>query len=193
MGRPTTSALLWCDIESTGLDLAFDSILEVAFIVTDLDLQPITGYHEVIKPDRMAIARLQSNEVVLDMHKKSGLIHDMRSATMLLPEVEAEVIRMLEGQTALSPGEISLAGSGVANFDRPLIRQQLRKLDPWLTYYSYDIGVFRRMASLFNHGPVIPPVRESFQDGFKAHRALSDVKAHLAEAQAYRDWVKSTS
>lgn len=191
MGRPTTNALLWCDFETTGLDPAFDPILEVGCILTDLDLNPLAGYQEVIKPDREVIERLRGNDVVLNMHKESGLIHDMRTATATLQDAEAGICDMLKEQTAFDIGEVSLAGSGVASFDRLLIRYQMKDLEKWLTYYSYDIGVFRRLATLFNHGqPVVAPVRESFQDGFKAHRALADAKAHLAEAQRYREWVR---
>jgi oligoribonuclease len=190
MGKPTTNALLWVDIESTGLDPVFDSILEVGAILTDLDLVPISGYHEVIKPDRMAIERLRgAHDVVLSMHKESGLIKDMRTATVSLAEAEAELVRMVTA-TAFDYNEISLAGSGVAHFDRRVITHQMKDLDKWLTYYSYDIGVFRRMATLFNHGQqVIPPVRESYMEGFKAHRAWADVSAHLAEAKKFKDWV----
>lgn len=193
MVRPSTHALLWIDLETTGLDPVFDSILEVGAILTDLDLNPLAGYREMIKPDRVTVERLRSApDVVLQMHQESGLIKDLKNATVSLAEVEQELVRMLKEKTSFSPGEISLAGSGVAHFDRRVITHQMKELDRWLTYYSYDIGVFRRMATMFNHGQqVIPPIRESYQEGFKAHRAWGDVTAHHKEAVAFQQWVAS--
>lgn len=40
--------LLWVDLEMTGLDDLKDSILEVAAIVTDIELKPLEELHRVV-------------------------------------------------------------------------------------------------------------------------------------------------
>ena len=40
--------LLWLDLEMTGLDPVKDRILEVAAIATDMELNPVADYHEVV-------------------------------------------------------------------------------------------------------------------------------------------------
>lgn len=190
-------ALFWTDFETTGLptgnDFSNTQILEVAVIVTNFDLEPLVGYKEVVKLTKEGADRLRGEEFVLNMHKKSGLLQESaKVATATEAQVEAEIIKMLKEQTSFEPGEFMIAGSGVALFDFPLIKDRMPQLSKWLAYYPFDIGVQRRVAQILGKGRnFINPVNKSFQDGVKTHRAWDDVTAHLEEGkrwmQFYRD------
>lgn len=197
----TAHQLVWVDLETTGLPTEHDEcidfkdvhILEFAMIVTDraLNIESVGGYTEVIKMTRPAAEALKANDYVRNMHTKNGLIQDSIKATLSLAEVDAEIDRLLQSETAFEKREFAIAGSGVASFDLPLIKAKMPLLGSWLTYYSYDFGVYRRIARDLAGKDVINPVHSASYGDEKQHRAMADVEAHLREAQAYRDWVRS--
>lgn len=194
--KPYPSALAWVDIESTGLpegnDFSKVEILEIAVIVTDYDLKPHFGYVGVVgRNEDIDNALRSADPVVIEMHKTSGLLKDVRDGSDTLVQHEAEICGMFKTKTTQNKGEFVLAGSGVSHFDFPLIKAKMPEFASWLTYYCLDIGNTRRSAYILSGGrDVIPPVRESFQEGVKKHRALDDIKAHLKEAEAFREFYR---
>jgi oligoribonuclease (3'-5' exoribonuclease) len=191
MPKKYAKALGFVDIESDGLpdghDFSMVNILEFALIVTNMDLTPVAGYHEVVKMTRPAAERVSKNDLVKKMHQESGLLADSIKGTHTLAEVEQEAIETLQ-EKGIGHEELMLAGSGIAMFDFPLIKTHMPEFAKYLTYYPMDIGIHRRLVKIFAGVDLINPVTESFQDGVKKHRAYSDAEAHLKEASRARDY-----
>ncbi len=197
MAKPYPQRLAWIDLETDGLpdgnDFGVVNVLEFAMIVTDFALNPEAGYEEVIKLTREGAARIKANDYVKNMHAKSGLLQaSAREATMTLAEVEQAAIETLRA-TGLDKKEFMLAGSGVASFDYPLIKQKMPELASWFEYFTLDIGVLRRTIKVLAGRDLVRPVRESFEDGVKAHRARGDVEAHMKEAESFMEYFRSLS
>jgi oligoribonuclease (3'-5' exoribonuclease) len=196
---PYPSVLLWLDFETTALppegtnDYSDVHILEVAVIATDFDLKPYFGYHGVVQMNDEMKASLGRNPAVVEMHLKNGLLKESKESTDSLRMIESEIVGMLQNKTTQNKREFIIAGSGVAAFDHPLIKEKMPELASWLTYYPADIGVVRRMSKMLSGGKdVVTPVEESFADGVKAHRSLPDVKADIKLAGLFKDlfhWV----
>lgn len=189
--------LFWCDFETDGLpdgnDFGVVNVLEAAVIVTDFALNPEAGYEEVIKMTRAGADRIMKNDYVKRMHSESGLLQaSARESEFTLAEVEQNIIEVLK-ETTLDKGDFMIAGSGVAAFDFPLIKQKMPELASWLAYFPMDIGVLRRTVKVLAGKDLVAPVKESFEDGIKAHRALADVQAHIKEAESFRDYFRSQS
>lgn len=196
----TASHLLWLDVETDSgptihdevLDFSGVHIMEFAMLITDRSLNIDTdagGYHEQLRMTRATADTLKANPEILTMHGHSGLIQECIASEVTLADVDAEADRILTG-TGLNRGDLAIAGSGVAAFDLPLIRAKMPRLSAWLAYYPYDVGIFRRMTAAMADGYVVSPHLASYGE-FKEHRAMADVVAHLREAQAFRDWVRS--
>lgn len=189
-------ALFWVDLETTGLPVGNDfsssilSIMEVAVIVTDFDLTPYAGYTETIKLTKTAIEQLRANEYVRDMHKGSGLTRACVESTFSVADAESEIISMLRTATTFDKGEFMIAGSGVAQFDFPLIKEQMPELASWFAYYPFDIGIERRVSKILAGRDLVNPTAGSY-GASKAHRAEADVRAHIEEAGKYREWLRS--
>lgn len=171
---------LWLDLETTGLDPYTDSILETAITITSEDLEPIRVAEWLI-PERDCDWTDVLSPEVFDMHWQSGLIADLTDETQWLShyrpdEVEAGILCRIE--PFLENGKITLAGSGVASFDRLFIQEAWPDLYQKLNYWSLDIGVVRRFLSDVAgiDLPELGPVK---------HRAADDVAHHLAEARTY--------
>jgi len=83
--------LVWIDMEMSGLKPDSDSVLEVALIVTDKNLNlveesPVLVVHQ---PDTVLDAMDNWNK---GTHGKSGLIDKVKASTLGEAEVEAQMI-----------------------------------------------------------------------------------------------------
>lgn len=183
MSSKDVTHLAWLDTETTGLDKQRDPIIEIAVILTDMDLNRIKMYCTPIKTGKKFLdARLKDNEYVREMHTKNGLISCLESDAEwpTLEEAESRLTSMLAQYS--NPGEVMIAGSGVAQFDQQVIRLQMPNLDAWFAYYPMDIGVIRRFIKHTLRRPdLLLPEAES------PHRALEDAQRALQEARHYRD------
>jgi len=76
---PDWTRLVWVDCEMTGLDTKIDTLLEVAVIVTDSDLNIVAeGPNIVIHHPEEVITSM--NEWCIDHHGKSGLTQMVRDS-----------------------------------------------------------------------------------------------------------------
>jgi len=193
-------ALFWTDFETTGLpkgnDFSGVHILEVAVIITNFDLQPLTGYKEVIAMTRTAAEAIKGNDYVKNMHTKNGLIAASVAAARsesphTTADVEGELLDLIRENTTFGKGEFMIAGSGVAAYDHPLIKEKMPRLAEYLAYYPLDIGIQRRMALILaGNRELVNPTPRSYQDGQKEHRAWEDVQAHIEEARRWMEFYR---
>ena len=86
--------LIWVDIETTGLDINKDVILEISIVATDTDLMILDFINLAIKTKEFWL--LGMGKVCTDMHTKNGLIERCRSTKDTLTSVETKCIEFLE-------------------------------------------------------------------------------------------------
>ena len=80
---PDWTRLVWVDCEMTGLDTKIDTLLEVAVLVTDSDLNIVAeGPNLVIHHPDEVLARM--NDWCIQHHGKSGLTEMVRDSTIRL-------------------------------------------------------------------------------------------------------------
>lgn len=196
VGYPTS--LLWCDFETTtvqkGNDFSEVYPMEVSFLLTDLyfPFDKYFLYSEVVAPNRAALASLRGNPSVVSMHNQSGLIEAWKAADPVntVGKIEENVLELL-GKRGVKPGGVALAGSGVATFDKGVIAEHMPKLNDMLTYFVFDIGIYRRLTMAFLKGlDNQAPNNPASYGSIKAHRAEDDVLAHHREAVSYAEWLR---
>lgn len=182
-----SDTLLWLDLETTGSDESKDSIIEVGCILTTHDLMPLGEFTAVVAPEAEGYGRMMLNATVRKMHDGNGLLWELSEGHGRRPhEVTKDLLAWLVGCGA-KEGHTVLAGSGVGHFDRRFIARFMPQLDPFLRYWVIDIGVIRRAHEMW-----VGTTVSSANDG-KTHRALDDIRCHLAEAQAFRDLWQASS
>lgn len=167
----------WIDLETTGLDEQDGSILEVGVVVADPDGRTLTEAAWLVSPLPHHLRELPPE--VYEMHRTSGLLADLEAAPALpLPgDVDLAVAALLDRHTV--DGRIILAGSGVSHFDVRWIARHLPATCYRLTYWTYDVGVIRRLLATID--PDLPRPANP-----KAHRALPDARDHRDEWHHYR-------
>lgn len=182
-----TDHLLWIDLETTGTDEDRDCIIEVGAVLTTADLDVVDEYADLVSPTPEGLGRMMMNPVVKAMHEKNGLLDALLSVPSSSLRhsgyVGQQMCEWMTGHGA-KPGKVVIAGSGVSHFDRRFIRRQMPKLDTFCRHWHIDIGVVRRAHAMWAGGVEVPGAKSA--EHSKTHRALDDIRCHLAEARAFK-------
>lgn len=172
----------WLDIETTGSDRTKHSVIEVAWIITNPELEPLDSESVLIKPDEAVDMKVINTEVG-KMHTKNGLWAEWLSAGNLRKSLGTVRAGLTDRLQALGkqPGErVLLCGSGAGRFDKPFLEAKCPGFCSSAGYYDLDVSVLRRF---FDYN-------ENKTFAGKAHRALDDCKQAIEEFRFYRDTYK---
>lgn len=140
------SILIWMDLETTGFDPAQGEILEIAMKATTLNGQQVASpVHRVFKYQREDLL-LKMDDVVLNMHLKSGLIPLIwaSAANRDVDTVRANMRSWLEIGSWLNglPGNLKnryLAGNSI-HFDRAWLAQHRGHLLKQVSHRMLDVS-----------------------------------------------------
>ncbi len=169
--------LIWIDCEMTGLDLTTDTLVEIAVLVTDSDLNVIgEGVDVVIHATQGQLDSM--NDFVKNMHTASGLITEIPSG-ISVSAAEELILQYL--QTAgTEPGKSPLAGNSVS-VDRNFIARDMPKLNEYLHYRTIDVSSIKELARRWH-----PKTYFASPAKTGNHRALGDIQDSIAELAYYR-------
>lgn len=166
------------DLEMTGLDPVHDKIVEIATIITDDDLTVIAeGPDLVIQTSEEALDKM--DEVVLNMHTRSGLLDAIRASTVTHDEARRQTLDFLK-QHISEPRTVPLCGNSIGT-DRSFLTLAMPEIDAFLHYRNVDVSTVKELA------------RRWFPDALKkaprkagGHRALDDIRESIEELRYYR-------
>lgn len=167
--------MFWVDLEMTGLDENTDKILEVAVIITDLNLQPLETYHRIVYQPQEVLDNM--NDWCKMTHGKSGLTAAVPKGTPLAT-VEKELIELAERH--FTNEKIVLCGNSVG-MDKRFIDKYMVELARKTHYRVVDVTSFKEVfRSKWN---INVPKAEG-------HRALDDIRESINELAAYLAYVR---
>lgn len=170
--------LVWIDLEMTGLDPKRHTIVEIAAIITDADLNVVgEGLDIVIHATDEELA--QMDDFVTNMHNSSGLTEEIKAATTTLAEAETAILELIEKHCA-PEHPAPLAGNSIAT-DRAFIREYMPRLDEALHYRMIDVSTIKELARRWH-----PRAYFNQPDKGLAHRALADIVESIRELDYYR-------
>ena len=173
--------LVWMDLEMTGLDATRDVIVEIATIVTDDELNIVAeGPDLVIHQDEEALANME--QIVIDMHTRSGLLTEIRASTITLEEAGAATLAFIK-QHVPTASTVPLCGNSIG-MDRRFLTAYLPDIETWLHYRSIDVSSVKELVRRW-----YPQVKNELPHKTGTHRALDDIRASIAELQFYRERV----
>jgi oligoribonuclease len=171
--------LVWLDLEMTGLDVEKHTIVEIACIVTNSDLEPLDeGIDIVIHQDAGALA--QMDDFVRKMHTKSGLLPEISASTVRLDEAHAQTLAYVRTHVP-APGTAPLCGNSIGT-DRRFLDRYMHDLDTFLHYRSIDVSSLKELCRRW-----YPEIYTKRPGKAEQHRALDDVRESLAELRFYRE------
>ncbi|MGZ4753745.1 MAG: oligoribonuclease [Acidimicrobiia bacterium] len=170
--------LVWIDLEMTGLDTARHTIVEIAVLVTDSELELVDEGIDLIvhaSPDELA----QMDDYVTKMHTKSGLLAAIEASTLSLADAGAQVLTYL-GEQLPGPETAPLCGNSIG-VDRRFLDRYLPEVDQYLHYRSVDVSSFKELCRRW-----YPSVYKKRPDKLESHRALDDIRESIEELRFYR-------
>jgi oligoribonuclease len=170
--------LIWIDMEMTGLDVETCTVLEIATIVTDANLEILEEGPDLVvhQSDELLAAMDEWNT---NTHGRTGLTDAVRRSTISIAEAEARTLEFL-GRHCVA-GKSPLCGNSIGQ-DRRFIDRYMPELGRFLHYRSIDVSTIKELARRWYPGLTPPPK----PDG---HRALEDIRASIDELRFYRERV----
>lgn len=167
--------LIWLDLEMSGLDPETCTILEIATIVTDGELNTIAeGPNIIIHQADSVLAAMDS--WCQQQHGGSGLTELVRNSTISLSESEQQTLQFL--QQYCLPGKSPLCGNSVSH-DRRFIIKYMPDLARFLHYRTIDVSSCKELCIRW-YPAIVPPAKR------ETHRALDDIRESIHELRFYR-------
>jgi oligoribonuclease len=168
--------LIWIDLEMTGLKTDTDSIIEIATVVTDGQLQVLA------EGPVLAIATADAALAAMDewntrQHGASGLTARVRASMTSLQEAESQTLAFLRQWV---PGGISpMCGNSICQ-DRRFLARQMPQLERYFHYRNLDVSTVKELARRW-----VPQLSAQFVKE-ATHLALADIHDSIRELCFYR-------
>lgn len=174
---PSADALIWIDLEMTGLLPESDTIIEIATLVTTAQLELIAeGPVLAIHQDDSTLARMDDwNQ---RQHGGSGLLQRVRESQVTLAEAERATLEFL-AQHAVA-GASPMCGNSICQ-DRRFMARLMPDLERFFHYRNLDVSTVKELAKRW---------MPSLADGFAkqgSHLALDDIRESVRELRYYRE------
>ena len=173
--------LIWIDLEMTGLDTSQDTIIEIATVVTDKDLNilaegPVVAIHQ---EDYILNMMDEWNQ---QHHADSGLIERVQKSEFTMAQAELATIEFLED--FVPKGVSPMCGNSICQ-DRRFMAREMPELEDYFHYRNLDVSTLKELAARWK--PEV--LNQHTKKG--AHLALDDVLESIEELQFYRKSILS--
>lgn len=171
--------LIWIDLEMTGLDTDRDSIIEIATIITDSQLNVLA------EGPALAIAQSLSTLESMDewnrnQHGKSGLWHRVLEQGVGMADAEARTLSFIAPWVPVNTSP--MCGNSICQ-DRRFLHRLMPNLEQHFHYRNLDVSTLKELARHWAPQILAGMRKES------AHTALSDVRDSINELRYYRPFM----
>ncbi|MEO1750291.1 oligoribonuclease [Thiofaba sp. EF100] len=168
--------LVWIDLEMTGLDPDRDSIIEIATLVTDEQLNilaegPVIAVHQ---PEAVLAGMDEWNQ---RQHGSSGLTARVRASTQDTRAAELATLDFLKRWVA--PRSSPMCGNSICQ-DRRFLARHMPELEAFFHYRNLDVSTLKELAQRWYLG--VPKFEK-----VDVHLALADIRASIDELRYYRE------
>ncbi|GMT14289.1 hypothetical protein PFISCL1PPCAC_5586, partial [Pristionchus fissidentatus] len=177
MANPMSHRIVWMDCEMTGLEVETQTLVEIAVIVTDAQLNIVAeGPDIVIHQDDETLSKM--NDWCKETFAKNGLTQRIRDSTVNMKEAEDKVLEFLK--THVMKGKSPLAGNTIY-MDRLFIRKYMPRIDEFLHYRLIDVSTIKELSYRWYPSAVASAPAKAM-----THRALDDIRESIDELKHYR-------
>jgi oligoribonuclease len=169
--------LIWIDLEMTGLRPDHDSIIEIATVVTDRDLNVVAeGPSLAIHQGEAVLATM--DEWNQRQHGGSGLLARVRASRTDVASAERQTLAFLAAH--VPAGASPMCGNSICQ-DRRFLARWMPALEAHFHYRNIDVSTLKELAARW-----YPQLPSQFSKR-AAHLALADVHESIAELRFYRE------
>lgn len=169
--------LIWVDLEMTGLEPDHDTIIEIATIVTDSDLN-VLAEGPVFAIHQSAETMAGMDDWNTKQHGGSGLTQRVLDSQVAMAQAEVETVAWLAQYVAA--GASPMCGNSIGQ-DRRFMVKYMPKLEAFFHYRNLDVSSVKELARRWRPD-VLAGVKKN-----GSHLAMDDIRDSIAELQHYRE------
>ena len=169
--------LIWIDLEMTGLDTNRDSIIEIASIVTDANLDVIAE-GPVVAINQTEAVLSGMDEWNTRQHNRSGLVDRVLKSPFTVADAERQTLEFLT--ELVQSGASPMCGNSICQ-DRRFMAREMPDLEAFFHYRNLDVSSLKILAGMW-----APEVAAGLSKT-SAHLALDDIRDSIAELRHYRE------
>lgn len=171
--------LVWIDLEMTGLNPAVDSIIEIATIITNDNLDIVSvGPSVVIHQPEEKLALMDGWNI--KQHTSSGLLRSVKNSNVNILQAQEIILSFLKNycDAFVSP----LCGNSVW-LDRLFLKNHMPELEAFMHYRTIDVSSVKELVKRWY-------VNNDKKDFIKkdTHRALEDIQESISELLYYKKY-----
>lgn len=167
--------LVWMDLEMSGLDPEENTILEIATLITDFNLEVVA--------EGPVIAIHQTDELLDSMdewntncHKKTGLTERARQSGLQMKD--AEIMSLDFVKKHIDHNASPLCGNTIWQ-DRRFLIKYMPELEGYFHYRNIDVSSVKEICTRWY--PDLPMFKKE-----KVHSAMKDIRESIEELKYYR-------
>ena len=179
MADEKNKRLIWIDLEMTGLDTVNDTILEIATIITDGELNVVAeGPVCAIRQDEAVLKTM--DDWNRSHHTDSGLWQRVVHSPYDMAAAESANIQFLTEW--VKKDRSPMCGNSICQ-DRRFLHRLMPELESWFHYRNLDVSTLKVLAEHWMAGESKDYYKEN------RHEALSDIRESIAELRYYRQFM----
>lgn len=169
--------LVWLDMEMTGLDPDRDKIIEVAFVVTDSQLNTVAEAPVLVvhQSDGVLDAMDDWNK---STHTRSGLIAKVKASSLTEADAEQKFLDFLAEHLPIRTSP--MCGNSICQ-DRRFMVRHMPRLEAYFHYRNLDVSTLKELVKRWK-----PELAKGLTKHGK-HEALADIYESIAELKYYRE------
>ncbi|MBK4775723.1 oligoribonuclease [Candidatus Pantoea edessiphila] len=171
--------LIWIDLEMTGLDPEKDRIIEIATVITDINLN-ILAKGPVIAVYQSDKQIQHMNDWNLQVHTNSGLLNRVKESKYKEKDAEELVVEFLKQWVPEKKSPI--CGNSICQ-DRRFLFKYMNKLEAYFHYRCLDVSTLKELATRWK-----PEILYNIKKTC-SHVALNDILDSIAELAYYRKYL----
>lgn len=170
--------LVWLDLEMTGLEPDRCTIVEIATIITDSQLNILAeGPAIAIHQDQQALNTMEKWS--RDTHTRSGLLKRVEASKISVREAEEQTLDFIRHYC---PEKSSpLCGNSIGH-DRRFLERYMPTMFAYFHYRNIDVSTIKELVRRwYPNGPQAPMKKGN-------HLALDDIRESINEMKFYREY-----
>ena len=169
--------LVWVDMEMTGLIPEEHRVIEIATIVTDVNLQ-VLAEGPVIAVSQPETALQAMDDWNTRTHRNSGLVDRVLESEISEDEAADKTLAFLAQW--VPAGQSPMCGNSICQ-DRRFMALHMPSLERFFHYRNLDVSTLKILKQRWR-----PDLPEAPKQG--AHQALADIRESIEELRHYRTY-----
>jgi len=166
--------LIWIDCEFTGIDYETQTIIEIAVVITDKELEIVADPLQIVinQPDDV----LEGATEWVREHIPE-ILEASRASDISIEQAEETVVEYLKKYT--EQGVSPMCGNSIGS-DRHMLYYKMPQVEKWCHYRNIDVSTIKELSRRWK-----PEVEASIIKK-ETHHALDDILESIEELKIYR-------